>query len=207
MSNKCNPISNEIALRYGNGERVGDCYSGIGTRASMCSRIDEDGTLILSFLKNLKAPPSIIRSWSSSDKYLCHWEGVSCHGDHTMSALDLTEKLISGTLSPTIGGLRKLRVLHLNSNNLFVAIPLELGNCTKIEFLDLSDNSLHGRIPLEVGQLKKLLCHSFLTFSPESFHPPFLGLLSWRRFTCTKTTWLEKFHQMLEISPHSPAYG
>ena len=105
MSNKFNPITNEIALSVGNGERVGDCYFGIGTGASMCSRIDEDGTLLLSFLKNLKAPPNIIRSWNSSDKYPYHWEGVSCHGDHTVSALDLTEKLISRTLSPAFGGL------------------------------------------------------------------------------------------------------
>ena len=96
MSNKFNPISNEIALSDENGERVVDFYSGIGTGASMCSRIDEDGTLLLSFLKNLKAPPNIIRSWNLSEKYPCHWEGVSCHGYHMVSALDLKENLIFG---------------------------------------------------------------------------------------------------------------
>ena len=77
-------------------------------------------------------------------------------------------------------------------------LAVTIGNCTEHEFLDLS----------EVGWLTKLI--SLLLFSnilTEIVPPSFLGFLSWRIFTWTKTTWLEKFHQMLELSLRSPAYG
>uniref|UniRef100_A0A452ZGB3 Receptor kinase-like protein Xa21 n=1 Tax=Aegilops tauschii subsp. strangulata TaxID=200361 RepID=A0A452ZGB3_AEGTS len=64
---------------------------------------------------------------------------------------------LSGTISPFLGNLSRLRVLDLSNNKLEGQIPPSLGNCFALRRLNLSFNSLSSAIPPAMGNLSKLV--------------------------------------------------
>ena len=73
------------------------------------------------------------------------------------SQIDLSFSKLSGEIPSSIGFLKNLISLSLNSNFLEGNIPYEIGNLSKLIYLDLSFNSkLGGIIPPELGKIKKL---------------------------------------------------
>ena len=61
-----------------------------------------------------------------------------------------------GPILPELGNLTKLTHLIISNGALTGSIPLELGNLSNLKRLDLSDNALTGSIPLELGNLSNL---------------------------------------------------
>ena len=71
--------------------------------------------------------------------------------------IDLSFSKLSGKIPSSIGYLKNLISLSLNSNFLEGNIPYEIGNLSELIYLDLSFNSkLEGKIPPELGKIKKL---------------------------------------------------
>ncbi|XP_019155351.1 PREDICTED: probable LRR receptor-like serine/threonine-protein kinase At3g47570 [Ipomoea nil] len=124
----------------------------------------------------------ILNSWNDSLHH-CYWQGVSCGRKHRrVVGLELPEMGLVGTISPHIGNLTFLRVLHLNGNNFYGEIPGEIGglfrlrslylasnaltgelvalnfsNCLQLRELELSNNALQGKIPTAfLANLKKI---------------------------------------------------
>ncbi|XP_010242315.1 PREDICTED: receptor-like protein kinase [Nelumbo nucifera] len=131
---------------------------------SRCSALSE---ALLSLLKDLTVPPSIISSWNSNDSTPCNWQGIQCDDpEQNVVTPNLSGMGISGSLRPEIGHLRSLKTIDLGMNNLSGLIPVELSNCTLLEYLDLSnlvislnlsDHGLTGEIPSEIGKLNKIV--------------------------------------------------
>ena len=83
------------------------------------------------------------------------WRGVTIDGDRAV-ALDLSSTELSGTVSPELGDLTRLRYLHLGDNQLSGAIPPELGDLARLDYLHLGSNELSGPVPPELGNLARL---------------------------------------------------
>ena len=64
---------------------------------------------------------------------------------------------VSGLMSPSIGALSWLELLHLNDNDIKATIPAEIGALTNLTSLKLDHNSLRGAIPASFRDLKNLV--------------------------------------------------
>ncbi|KAJ4974333.1 hypothetical protein NE237_007507 [Protea cynaroides] len=99
-------------------------------------------------------------------------------------SLDLSNNMLTGTIWPDFGKLKKLLCLNLKCNFLSGHIPSELSMMTNLETLDLSHNNLSGTIPDSLVNLSFLSQFSvaynqltgripsggqFLTFPNSSF--------------------------------------
>ncbi|XP_023156689.1 protein NSP-INTERACTING KINASE 3 isoform X2 [Zea mays] len=85
----------------------------------------------------------------------CHWNMVTCH-EGQIQELSMTNKNLSGTLSPAIGKIRSLRYLLLHQNAISGPIPDTIGRMKLLEVLDLSNNHFSGSIPSTLGNLANL---------------------------------------------------
>ncbi len=83
------------------------------------------------------------------------WHGVTVV-DGKVTALDLRQNNLVGTVPSTIGSLVNLQDLFLNINTLSGAIPTALGSLTNLQKLYLGNNQFTGTIPNEISQLVNL---------------------------------------------------
>jgi len=119
-------------------------------------------------------------SWSIDDPM----EQWTINGDITLdangciSAIDLPNKNLVGTLPASLGNLSELTYLSLASNKISGDIPNSLGNLLNLEELWLLDNDLSGQIPSELGNLSKLTKLSLAENKLEGTIPVTLGSLS-----------------------------
>ncbi|WOL20650.1 receptor-like protein kinase [Canna indica] len=125
--------------------------------------ISSDAADLLALL-SIKAhlQPSIsLSSWGNmSSMHFCRWEGVTCNSIQNpgrVTALDLSNLGLTGTISPDIGNLTFLLTLNLSCNNLQSQLPPELGRLSHLESLLLWQNSLQGRIPADLANCSNLL--------------------------------------------------
>ncbi|KAJ4808475.1 BRI1-associated receptor kinase [Rhynchospora pubera] len=86
----------------------------------------------------------------------CTWSMVSCSSDGFVTSLDMANKGLSGTLSPSIGNLSHLQTLLVHNNKISGPIPSEIGQLSGLLTLDLSTNQFSGEIPDSLGQLTRL---------------------------------------------------
>ncbi|THF99759.1 hypothetical protein TEA_005396 [Camellia sinensis var. sinensis] len=94
----------------------------------------------------------LANNWSSATS-VCDWVGVSCGKRHRrVTALNLPDMGIGGTIPPHIGNLSFLSYFNIANNTFHVSI----GNISTLECLDLRYNFLEGRVPQEIGYLPKL---------------------------------------------------
>ncbi|KAI9165510.1 hypothetical protein LWI28_015408 [Acer negundo] len=78
-----------------------------------------------------------------------------------LQVLHLVENQLNGSIPQEIGCLRSLKELALHSNHLHGSIPTSIGNLINLEFIYLSNNKLSGPIPPKIGNLKSLVNLSF----------------------------------------------
>ncbi|CAM8955359.1 unnamed protein product [Rhodiola kirilowii] len=146
--------------------------------------------------------PLPLSSWNDS-LHFCQWPGITCGRRHQrVTALDLDELRLTGTLSPHIGNLTFLRFLNLSgcdlkgvvpeeigrlsrlrvfsmpSNTLRGNIPLHLTNCSELRFIDLSNNGLTGTIPRQLGSMSELKILSMYQNNLTGDIPSTLGNIS-----------------------------
>ncbi|CAL4934589.1 unnamed protein product [Urochloa decumbens] len=101
-----------------------------------------------------------LASWNgSAAASLCAggWEGVTCgrRGGRVV-ALRLPSLGLSGTLSPAVGDLPRLRALDLRSNWLRGGVPSSLGRLRRLRTLDLRANTFSGELPGELTSCASL---------------------------------------------------
>ena len=102
----------------------------------------------------------------------------------TLTAIDISENALEGSIPTSIGNLHSLRLLNMSHNVFTGQIPPQLGSITALESLDLSSNMLSGDIPQELTDLTFLSTlnlsnnqldgripqsHQFDTFQESSF--------------------------------------
>ena len=101
-----------------------------------------------------KYPSSSYRPWLQGEP--CRhpaWKGVVCNLGKDITALNLHQAGLSGTLPSEIGYLTALASLHMSRNALVGTIATELGNLSSLQSLLLESNLLEGSVPSELGKL------------------------------------------------------
>ncbi|XP_057976544.1 probable leucine-rich repeat receptor-like protein kinase At1g35710 [Malania oleifera] len=101
---------------------------------------------------------SLLSSWTAADSSNpCSWIGIACDRSGGISAINLTNADLTGTLNhfdfsffPTLSS------LDLHGNNLFRNIPPRISNLSQLAFLNLGFNQFTGNIPEEVGNMRSL---------------------------------------------------
>lgn len=113
-----------------------------------------DVTALLDFLDSVKYPLQLTNSWSGNDP--CDWLGVSCSNDK-VSGIDLANRKLNGTISPSLGKIDSLVNIRLGGNNLNGMIPDNLASLPSLNLLDVSDNDIGPPIPKFRGDVKVLV--------------------------------------------------
>jgi hypothetical protein len=108
---------------------------------------------------------SPIGSWNNQQSWMtssgvCSWVGVECEldpkgpsfdGNGLVTALNLTQNGLAGSLPSELQGLEGLLALDLSHNALVGTLPKSLGNLSKLLDLILRNNKLSGYLPPEYG--------------------------------------------------------
>ncbi|MYC96419.1 MAG: hypothetical protein F4X14_15755 [Caldilineaceae bacterium SB0661_bin_32] len=92
-------------------------------------------------------------NWRDSAASLAQWFGVKTDDDGRVTALELPENRLVGTLPPRLGALIHLELLDLSGNELVGSIPPELGNLTSLSTLYLGGNRLTGCVPASLREI------------------------------------------------------
>ncbi|GAY58440.1 hypothetical protein CUMW_187000 [Citrus unshiu] len=124
---------------------------------------ETDRLALLAIKSQLQDPLGVTSSWNNSMN-LCQWTGVTCgHRHPRVTALDLSNRSIGGTLSPFVGNLSFLRVINLTDNDFYGEIPNEVGkipsnlsHCSNLINLFWRKNKLVGEISAFIGNWLKL---------------------------------------------------
>jgi Leucine-rich repeat (LRR) protein len=75
----------------------------------------------------------------------------------SLQVLSVSQNLIGGTLSNSIGYLTNLQHLNLLTNLIYSTLPSSIGNLTYLETMDISNNRFYSDIPKAIGNLQKLI--------------------------------------------------
>lgn len=138
----------------------------------------EDCKTLLRIRDSLGANPPL--NWRT-DISIADWEGIVL-GNASVERVQLSDRVLTGVVSPEFGGLSGLQELNLRDNWLGGSIPSELGNLTSLRGLYLDSNELEGEIPSELGNLTSLeelgLSDNRLTSVPEDLAMPNLRSFS-----------------------------
>ncbi|XVF78966.1 hypothetical protein PTKIN_Ptkin14bG0180800 [Pterospermum kingtungense] len=95
-------------------------------------------------------------NWSTSTS-VCNWIGVTCgSSDHRVTALNLSDMGLTGTIQPHLGNLSFLTSLDFSHNSLYGSLPIELANLHRLKYLNFGNNSFIGDIPSWFGSFTEL---------------------------------------------------
>ena len=99
--------------------------------------------------------------WSNNENWLSDtpiptWHGVESDANGKVTALNLRQNNLNGTLIPEIAHLTNLTSLDLGQNRLTGTIPPEIGELAELSSLLLNGNLFTGKIPDELGNLTQL---------------------------------------------------
>ncbi|CDP18319.1 unnamed protein product [Coffea canephora] len=108
----------------------------------------------------------LAKNWSITSS-VCDWIGVTCGSRHRrVTALNISNMNLTGTLPPQLGNLSFLGSLNISSNNFHGELPDELVHLRRLRYLDFGINNLGGELPSWFGLLHKL---QYLSLRNNSF--------------------------------------
>ncbi|KAJ0089283.1 hypothetical protein Patl1_31608 [Pistacia atlantica] len=118
---------------------------------------------LVAVMSRLIDPMNHLGNWNEGDPCQSNWTGVLCSdtinetdGYLHVQDLHLLNMNLSGSLSPELGQLSRLRILNFMWNDLTGSIPKEIGNISSLLLLLLNGNRLSGSLPEELGKLSNL---------------------------------------------------
>lgn len=123
--------------------------------------LSEDADVLLLFKAAITSDPlNVTRYWKPIGKRQlvnpCRpWVGITCTR-RRVTAINLYNRSLGGTLPAVLGRLSALRTLNLSTNQFSGAIPTELGSASLLEVIDLGSNNLNGSLPSSVADLTNL---------------------------------------------------
>uniref|UniRef100_A0A803LXN5 non-specific serine/threonine protein kinase n=1 Tax=Chenopodium quinoa TaxID=63459 RepID=A0A803LXN5_CHEQI len=135
---------------------------------------------LLDFLADINYPVSLASQWSGNDPCKGSWLGVTCNSDSEVVALNLPNRNLSGTLSPSVATLDSLRQIRLARNHLTGQIPANITQLKSLTLLDVSQNNFkpplpkfHAGVQVDIDGNPSLISnHSGKSPSPIDHPPP-----------------------------------
>ncbi|KAL8503952.1 hypothetical protein ACS0TY_022618 [Phlomoides rotata] len=149
-------------------------------RFSCLANITTDKSALLSLKAHLTLHPHHIlaENWTHTSS-VCNWIGVTCSlRHHRVSALNISDMSLSGTITPELGNLSFLISLDLRYNLFRGILPQELSLLHRLKFISIRNNNFEGEIPAWFGHLPKLEYMSLRNNTFSGFIPNSLSNLS-----------------------------
>ncbi|XP_059644875.1 probable LRR receptor-like serine/threonine-protein kinase At3g47570 [Cornus florida] len=118
-----------------------------------------DESALLAFKSAITLDPYnlLVSNWTEKTNF-CDWVGVSCSRRHRqrVTALELPDFGLHGTISPRVGNLSFLKKLHLGGNNFRGQLIHEISHLRHLKALILYYNHLEGVIPASLHRCRQL---------------------------------------------------
>ncbi len=92
----------------------------------------------------------------ASNCNVCTWFGVVCNTSGRVTALNLGNNHLTGSLPAAMTGLTELTRLNLYSNTLSGNLPNFLDDFVLLDYVDLGNNSYSGTLPYSFGDIGNL---------------------------------------------------
>uniref|UniRef100_A0A803KR90 Protein kinase domain-containing protein n=2 Tax=Chenopodium quinoa TaxID=63459 RepID=A0A803KR90_CHEQI len=134
---------------------------------------------LLDFLAGINYPVSLASQWSGNDPCKGPWLGVTCNSDSEIVALNLPNRNLSGTLSPSVATLDSLSQIRLARNHLTGQIPANITQLKSLTLLDVSQNNFKPPLPkfnagvqVDIDGNPSLVSNHSGKSPPPVAHPP-----------------------------------
>ncbi|CAI9093636.1 OLC1v1029185C1 [Oldenlandia corymbosa var. corymbosa] len=126
------------------------------------TNIDTDKSALLALKAHITSDPHQIlsKNWSSTapSSFVCGWIGIRCgHRHRRVTALDISDMGITGTIPPHLGNLSFLVSLNMSGNYFHGSLPRELSQLRRIRSIRLSNNNFSGQVPTWFGPKLQVL--------------------------------------------------
>ncbi|XP_042504999.1 probable LRR receptor-like serine/threonine-protein kinase At1g12460 [Macadamia integrifolia] len=113
--------------------------------------------ILLEFKGNVTDDPyNSLNSWEPDRDHCLEFNGVFCNPERYVEKIVLWNTSLAGVLSPSLSGLKFLRILSFYGNRFSGSLPPELSEIGTLWKLNLSSNALSGQIPEYLGDLQSL---------------------------------------------------
>ncbi|XP_043717513.1 probable LRR receptor-like serine/threonine-protein kinase At1g12460 [Telopea speciosissima] len=151
--------------------------------------------ILLEFKGNVTDDPyNSLNSWQSARDPCEDFHGVFCNPEGYVERIVLWNTSLAGVLSPSLSGLKSLRILSLFGNRFTGSLPQEFSEIVTLWKLNLSTNALSGQIPEYLGDLQSI---RLLDLSTNGF----TGEIPEALFKyCSKTRFISFSHNSLSGS-------
>lgn len=107
----------------------------------------------------------LAQNWSATAS-VCNWIGVTCGSGHDrVTALNISNMELTGTIPPLLGNLTFLDSLDFSSNHFYGNLPEDLSGMPRLRALNFYNNSFTGFIPpsfFNISNLETLIISSNL---------------------------------------------
>ncbi|CAN4099023.1 unnamed protein product [Withania somnifera] len=103
--------------------------------------------VLLDLLGGWNYPANLAPEWSGNDPCRGPWLGISCNPKGQITIVNLQNKKLTGTLSPSLANLDSLLEVHLKGNSLHGQVPTNLTELKFLRLLDLSGNNFDPPLP------------------------------------------------------------
>ncbi|XP_059666249.1 probable LRR receptor-like serine/threonine-protein kinase At3g47570 isoform X1 [Cornus florida] len=129
----------------------------VSTRRT-ATNIITDQSALLALKSHITYDPHnmLAKNWTNSTSP-CNWIGVRCSTrHHRVTALNLFDMGLRGTIPPHIGNLSFLTLLYIRKNSFHGDIPKEIGHLRRLEAISFYSNDFAGNLPKEISKLANL---------------------------------------------------
>ncbi|XP_010322115.1 probable LRR receptor-like serine/threonine-protein kinase At3g47570 [Solanum lycopersicum] len=128
------------------------------TSLATVPNISTDEAALFALKSHISSHPNNIleSNWSSSSP-VCSWIGITCSSrHHRVTALDISNMQLHGTIPPHIGNLSFLVSLRINYNTFHGNLPAELAHLKRLKLINVRSNNFTGAIPSFLSLLPNL---------------------------------------------------
>ncbi|KAL0694321.1 hypothetical protein Bca4012_061501 [Brassica carinata] len=153
---------------------------------------EEERDILLQFKDSISDDPhNSLASWTLDGDLCNSFNGVTCNPQGFVDRIVLWNTSLAGTLTPSLSGLKSIRVLTLFGNRFTGNLPLDYSKLQTLWTINVSSNALSGPIPEFIGGLSSL---RFLDLSKNGFS----GEIPVSLFRlCSKTKFVSLSHNNL----------
>ncbi|XP_021769626.1 receptor protein kinase TMK1-like [Chenopodium quinoa] len=135
------------------------------TQGALCA---PEVMALIEFLGGLEYPSILSTSWSTNNPCV-GWLGVICNDNKQVSVINLPNRGLNGTLSPSLGKLKSLEKIILDNNNITGQVPSNWTALKSLTTVDLSKNKLSPPWPKFSKNVKIVIDgNSRLILPPQS---------------------------------------
>ncbi|KAH0701356.1 hypothetical protein KY284_015571 [Solanum tuberosum] len=118
-------------------------------------KTDQSALLALKASFTLNSSHPLTQNWSSQSS-VCDWVGVTCGSrHHRVTALNISNMNILGTIPPHLGNLSFLVSLSTSNNNLHGDLPQDMSRLRRLKVMDFAFNNFSGEIPVWFSFISK----------------------------------------------------